>query len=302
MRSKNQLDLGASSDAIKTRSPTLKFCSFWDHFLRINSKGRYSRTQRFQNMSDAAWTERHFFVKFISLLLNFPELKFDDEKQIKRWFGVSAPRSVISSCLPFKMGATSHKKVWQSPVKITFFMMAFKEGFTDLIRDSQIPPILGLTHGLKIHVISFWLKHLTILGWSNYQTHDFNSLLAPTKLVPLYDRITCTFPHLDMNVRRVSVNASVDKSLANSIWIALAVRHVNSTPYLFAESEFDFVFLVYFNMIWTKVIYTSVKKRFIPSGYSEVWRVHFYILYNFLVYFLNLFYFLFVKPLHDRIQ
>lgn len=77
-------------------------------------------------MSDAAWTEHHFFVKFISLLLNFPELKFDYEKQIKRWFGVSASRSVMSSCLPFKMGATSHKKIWQSADENYIFYDGFQ--------------------------------------------------------------------------------------------------------------------------------------------------------------------------------
>ena len=54
MQLKSQLDLGASSDTIKTRSPTLKFLSFRDYFLRIENEGKYLGTQRFQNMSDAA--------------------------------------------------------------------------------------------------------------------------------------------------------------------------------------------------------------------------------------------------------
>ena len=85
---------------------------------------------------------------------------------------------------------------------------------------------------------------------SNYLTHDFNSLFAPTKLVPLSDRITCTFPRFDMNLRRVNINASVDKFLADSKWTALVVRHVNSTPYFFAVPEFDLAFL--FILTWTK--------------------------------------------------
>ena len=146
---------------------------------------------------------------------------------------------------------------------------------------------------------SFWFKHLIILGWSNILTRDFNSLLAPTKSVSFSDRITCTFPRLDISLQRNSINALDDKHLANSIWTAFVVKHVNSN---LCSIRVWSCYFFHFNMIWTKVIYTSVKKRFIPSGYSEVWRVHFYILYNFLVYFLNLFYFLFVKPLHDRIQ
>ena len=115
IRLKDQLDLGTSCDAIKMRSPMLKFGKSWDYFLRIDNEGGYSRTQCFQNMSDAAWTERHFF-KFISLLLKFAGRNFDDEEPIKRWFGVNGSRSVMSSLmavrrLPFKMDSTSHKKV-----------------------------------------------------------------------------------------------------------------------------------------------------------------------------------------------
>ena len=196
-----------------------------------------------------AWTERHFFRKFILLLLMFRGLKFDDEEPMKRWLGVSGSRSVMSLLmpvkdLPFKIDSTLHKKVWrQSLVKILSFMMAFKQHFTDLIRYSQILPIQGLTDGLKIqiHVISLWIRHLIILVWSN--CHDFNPFSAPTKLVPLSGRITCTFPRVDMNLQRVNINASVDKSSANSLWTALVVRHVNSTPYLLAVPEFDLAFL-----------------------------------------------------------
>ena len=68
-------------------------------------------------------------------------------------------------------------------------------------------------------------------------------MFAPTKLVPLSDRITCTFPRFDMNLLRVNINASVDKFLADSKWTGVVVRHVNSTPYFFAVPEFDLVFL-----------------------------------------------------------
>ena len=118
-------------------------------------------------------------------------------------------------------------------------------------RDSIHP---GTDWWVKDPCYLVWLKHLIILCWSNCLTHDFNFSLAPTKLVLLSDRITCAFPRLDMNLRRVNINASVDKSLANSIWTALVIRHVNSTPYLFAVPEFDLVLL--FILTWYGPKYT----------------------------------------------
>ena len=43
-------------------------------------------------------------------------------------------------------------------------------------------------------------------------------LVGTYKVSAVVFHITCTFPRLDMNLRRVNINASVDKSLANSIW------------------------------------------------------------------------------------
>ena len=88
-------------------------------------------------------------------------LRFNDEEPIKRWFGVSSSGSVnviANGCQrsPIQNGFNFIEK----GIKAVFgesstFFMAFKECFTDLIRDSQILSILGLTGGLKIHVISF---------------------------------------------------------------------------------------------------------------------------------------------------
>ena len=112
---------------------------------------------------------------------------------------------------------------------------------------------------------SFWFKHLIILGWSNILTRDFNSLLAPTKSVSFSDRITCTFPRLDISLQRNSINALDDKHLANSIWTAFVVKHVNSN---LCSIRVWSCYFFHFNMIWTKVIYTGVKKRLISNAYS----------------------------------
>lgn len=80
--------------------------------------------------------------------------------------------------------------------------------------------------------------------------------------MPLSDHITCKFPRLDVNLQRVSINVSVDKSLAKSIWTAYYI-YFGVLP----------CFYVHFNMIHTKVIYSGVKKRFIPNANSFFWYV-----------------------------
>ena len=57
-----------------------------------------------------------------------------------------------------------------------------------------------------------------------------SSLFASTKLVLFSDCMTFAKPHLKLNLLRANKNESLDRSLANSIWIAQVVRHVYITP------------------------------------------------------------------------
>ena len=63
---------------------------------------------------------------------------------------------------------------------------------TDLTKDSHNPPIHGLAGGLKIHSRFWWLLNLCSLIWSGCLMQRLSLLLAPTKLVPLSDRMTIT--------------------------------------------------------------------------------------------------------------
>ena len=72
--------------------------------------------------------------------------------------------------------------------------------------------------------------------------HSLSSLLAPTKLVPLSDRITFSCPRFEMNLLSASKNESVDRSPANPVCIALFVRHINKTLYRLARSVVDLAF------------------------------------------------------------
>ena len=76
--------------------------------------------------------------------------------------------------------------------------------------------------------------------------HSLRFLLPPTKLVPLSDCITFMCPRLEMNLLSASKNKSVDRSPANSMSIALVVRHVNKTPYRLARPVVNLVFFYSF--------------------------------------------------------
>lgn len=52
----------------------------------------------------------------------------------------------------------------------------------------------------------------------------------------------CT--RLEINPLSASKNESVDRSLANLMWVSLFVRHVNKTPYRLAKPVFDLAFLL----------------------------------------------------------
>ena len=81
---------------------------------------------------------------------------------------------------------------------------------------SNIPPMCGADGGLKYQVIPSWANLLTICSLFNNLKASASSLSAPTKLLPLSERIDLGFPLLPRNLLRAIVNESVVRSPANS--------------------------------------------------------------------------------------
>ena len=80
----------------------------------------------------------------------------------------------------------------------------------------------------------------------------------------LSDRMILTQPRLEINIFRTSKNECVDKSPANSIWIARVVRHVNITQERLIRALVDLVSL-FFDKVWYNVIHSSVAEGFFTN-------------------------------------
>ena len=63
---------------------------------------------------------------------------------------------------------------------------------------------------------------LWFISWKAFQS----LLIAPTKLVPLWDLIRQMLPRLPINL----LNESINESVSTTAWLH---KHINTTPYLF---------------------------------------------------------------------
>ena len=107
--------------------------------------------------------------------------------------------------------------------------MAF---FGALIIISCTPLKCGPAGGLKCQLI-LWVDVTSwILFWSK-ASNSFNSLLPPTKLVPLSQTTSLGTPSRDVIRKNASRNESVSRLYATSRCTALFSRQVNRHKYLF---------------------------------------------------------------------
>ena len=91
---------------------------------------------------------------------------------------------------------------------------------------------VGPADGLKCQLI-LWLDVVSrILLWSK-ASNSFNSLLPPTKLVPLSQTRSLGTPRRDVIRKNAFRNESVSRPYANSRCTALVSRQVNRHRYLF---------------------------------------------------------------------
>ena len=142
------------------------------------------------------------------------------------------------------MLSISHKIVTSaSPVNIWWFVNDFNDRLTCFVSDSYTPPIHGLDGGLNFHSVLYGLNFDVTSSKSTFFSANFNSFSAPTKLVPLSEKIMLMFPRHEMILPSDMMNESVDKSPATYKCMTRVVKHVNSTPYLFLFPWVDRVFL-----------------------------------------------------------
>ena len=141
-----------------------------------------------------------------------------------RWLGVRHVRSWGSLELlvrgrPLSTDSTSARRVLSpSPSKTCSFVSPSKMRRVDRIRRSQAPPWWDALGALKHQVTSFWRRKASTCAWFHSCIACLSSLCAPTKLVPLSDRISFTWPRRATNLLNTLMKDGVSKEVAISMW------------------------------------------------------------------------------------
>ena len=116
-----------------------------------------------------------------------------------------------------------------------FLLILFGVPLTPLTWLASVAFLDHISQSTPVFVRKCWI-YWWFISWKA----SFNSLLAPTKVVPLSDVIILTLPRLAMNFFGAKINESVCIEFVISICTALLARHVNIAPYYFSS------FLPYF--------------------------------------------------------
>jgi len=118
--------------------------------------------------------------------------------------------------------------------------MRWRWYLTDFTPASHNPPKCGAPGGLNLHSIPSFATEFEILLLKLFElissTISFISLLAPTKFVPQSLNIFAGRPRLDTNRLRAARNASADKELTISRWMARVLQHTNIDKYAFINT------------------------------------------------------------------
>ena len=181
-------------------SPIYMFSRSFVHLFYNVSNGKYSFIQHFQYILVKACTDFHFvrLVTFFSLM--FAKFVLGDDWLIRKEFGVSGSKSLMSSLtevkgILFTMISISNNSVCNaSSCHNRSLTTAFKHLLVIVTRASIAPPIHGLFGGLNIYCIRFSFNSFIILFWSSLDRASFSSISGPIKLVLLSLRILLGWP------------------------------------------------------------------------------------------------------------
>ena len=157
-------------------------------------------------MLTSAWDCRHNFVALISLSLTSASSLHG------KWFSVSASISPASfeTCVMGRLfstpSASTKAFLRASSPKILFCSRDFKVFFVHCTNLSHAPPKWGALDVWKFYSISFGAQTFWTLSSFSCLRNFNSSLLAPTKLVPLWVYILCGLPRRAMNLFKAIMN------------------------------------------------------------------------------------------------
>ena len=179
------------SSTTRTKSPTLTLHVLWFHLFRAIRVGRYSRNHLTQTWLIMTCVCLHRFLLEISLSVKTPQGSTGFARDIRKWFGVMASKSLLIELtsvrgLLFTRASVSANAVSRTSSVTTWpWRTTFRAFLQDWTKHSRIPPKWGVAGGLECHWISFWDRKVTICDWFHSCKLCFSSRSAPTKLEPL---------------------------------------------------------------------------------------------------------------------
>lgn len=145
--------------------------------------------------------------------------------------------------------------------------MAFRTFRTDLINLSQVPPWCDPVGGLKTYFISFWRRTPFIWAWFQPLMASFSSCSPPIKFVPLFDRVSRTWPRLAMNCQIALIKESVSREGAT--WIAHIAKQVNLPALDLKRSKLVHTDSGEWSFIWTDPVNRKICHQVAPWGSSH---------------------------------
>lgn len=186
---------GAVLSTTITMSPTVKSLLILVHFCLSCSKGKYSFVHLLQNRLARYWTCFQRRLVYMSECWNSPGGSEGWHLRSKMWLGVRASRSWLSSDTVvmgrlFRIASISQNNVCKhSSSNVCSLMVERRTCLTIRISLSHTPPWCEAAGGLKDHWIPFWSIALLIFSEFQPAMAFCSSFLAPTRLVPLSERI-----------------------------------------------------------------------------------------------------------------
>ena len=234
---------GPSLSLEMTTSPIFRSFLGCTHFWRNCRDCRYSLRHLSQNSLAKYWTLLHHFLQYRSGRWNLPgggRVTFGF--MVRRWLGVSGsgasglPRFSVVRGLELMIHSASVMKVLKA--SSSSCVPALMRDVSNARRTvpislSQAPPI-WLAWGTFIlkgnHSHWFLSRYFCTLSWSISTRDPFISFRAPTKFVPMSQRICLTGPRRLRNRRSALMKEDVVWEFAVSRCTLLDPMHVNSTP------------------------------------------------------------------------
>lgn len=223
----------------------ISFCSFL-HLFRLFKVGKYSLTQRFQNVSINICDFLHSLLTHFSsgFILTGGQIPLDES--IMKWLGVVASKNegsvdifvrwrelTIFSASTKIVESVSSRKLWPNTIFQSYF-------FTEPINLFQVSPIWVLDGEINLNSIPFELN-VSIMDEedpTSYFAASYRSFVAPLMFVPLSHNIVFGLPRLEIILLITIVESAFLNFLMNRLSCEAGEQNTTlSNLYIYGAEE-----------------------------------------------------------------